>query len=161
MIESYSPTPNPTPTVIGCPQLHRGCAALVIDIMRNNDWVMADASALPPVLKNAGCVVDSVSPDFWRDPHKYVLDGALITPSQAKVDEANEHNIAEWRRVLQAIDTHAERVSAGKSLAIEIVNAHGSLPVTTETGRLLCGTWSPQFDATWVLSRKDLIDKMY
>ena len=162
VVESYSPTPNPTPTIIGCPQLHRGCAALVIDIMRNNDWVMADASALPPVLKNAGCVVDYVAPDFWRVPHPYTLDAALIKPSQEKVDEANAHNFTEWNRVLEAIYTHADRVSAGKSLAIEIINAHGGLPSTvSETGRLLCGFWSTQFDASMVLSRNDLIGKMY
>ena len=56
---------------------------------------------------------------------------------------------------------HADRVSAGKSLAIEIVNAHGGLPTTGGTGRLLCGHWGPGFAATSILSRNDLIGKMY
>jgi len=55
----------------------------------------------------------------------------------------------------------ADRVSAGKSLAIEIVNAHGGLPTTGGTGRLLCGHWGPGFAATSILSRNDLIGKMY
>jgi hypothetical protein len=161
VIERYTPTPSASPTVEACPQLHKGCAALVIDIMKNNDWIMADASALPPVLKAAGCVVDSIAPDFWRVPHPITFGVTLYTPSQQKVAEANAHNETEWNRVMQVIDTHAERVSAGKSLAIEIINAHGGLPNDGGTGRLLCGFWSAQFDATMVLSRNDLIGKMY
>ena len=160
VIESYSPTPHPTPTVIGCPQLNRGCAALVIDIMQNNDYIMADAHRVPPVIKNAGCVVDYVTPDFWRIPHPITFGVTLYTPSQQKVDDALAHNDAEWARVERAIDTHSERVAAGKNLAIEIVNAHGAPPRDGSTS-LLCGYWTANFHSGQVLSRNDLIGKMY
>lgn len=147
---------TPPPTEIDCPQRRKGCAALIVDYMENNDFIMASFSKLSRPLK-ALCGkenVDEAYPTMWKMPEGYWVEHwnnrmEYIEPDAAEVTRVSEHNDAELKKIDAAIDSHRKKLSEGREIAMELVAAHGS---KRSTGN--CGYWGPgYYTGGYVVSR--------
>jgi hypothetical protein len=165
---SAPPTPimvAPPPESADCPQRGMGCAALIVDLLEKNSYVHFTFAKLEEPLRTMGCDVDAIYPEFWDVPHTDFIvvsqpdkTSTIIMKASGSdleaIQTAVAHNRKQWRDVETVIDEHRRRLAAGREIAIELVNAHGSkgfedrivpdeMHPEGTLSRGYCGGWSP------------------
>lgn len=129
--------PHDNDKVEDCPERHRGCVALLIDMLKNESLYQKYPGFkvdLAGRLDRAGCLVDYEQPDFQRYPAPFKMEFSVggtsvslnFDPPDALYKQVDEHNAAEWVKLTQAITDHRTAVAKGVELAIELLDAHGS-----------------------------------
>ncbi len=116
-----------------CPQRHDPCAALIIDL-KKDDWRFPTFETISQKLRRIYCEVDYVAPEFKVVPKSYLIGftvkgieiGKRVNPDPAEVEAAKNHNEAEWDKVWAAIGRHRAKLQGGLEVGIEMVNAHGT-----------------------------------
>ena len=177
------PRDTPPPVIYGeeiddekiCPQRdgkHKECIALLIDIMKHDNWRFGSINDSKEYLEEMECDIDYVAPTFRSvPPISYLVEKSIWDPDDLefktvieKVDtsaqqkEARGYNQSQMKPVDEAIERHREKLRAGAILAIEMIYAHGSQPVKNAP----CGKIGPVNDF-WFLgkSRKEFHEQNY
>ena len=151
-----------------CPQIDKGCDALVIDFLAQSGiWHEPSAHKTGDALKKAGCNVRYVSPKFTKVPPKPDLTKYTgnnmnlwkirynqyvqrqFDAHDKKVSKILTGNRRQWQLINRAIAAHRTAIRGGLAMACQMVNAHGS-----EGSGGTCGVWGVGWDtATGTLSR--------
>jgi hypothetical protein len=116
---------------VECPQRGEGCEVLILDFIRNNQMIGAEAHDLIQPFKDCGCNVIYSAPTLLAipQPSTYTMDdGTTVTvpPDSAEVAAVKANNDSEWTKMENAIQAHRAAVSAGREVAIEIIRGHGN-----------------------------------
>jgi hypothetical protein len=153
------PTDHPAPPPFGeeidalatCPQERMGCQALLLDFAASSlaTGLEFDIDATRSALTGIGCNVAYAAPRFLVPPAPttetvLTLGGVeeyQVPPDAAALARALQHNRTEWAKVRQALATHRTALGNGASMAIQVVNAHG----TPGRGGS-CGAFGPAFN---------------
>jgi hypothetical protein len=152
------PRDTPPPVIYGeeiddlavCPQKDDGCEALVVDFLKYNDLIAADADQTRNAIIQTGCHVTYAAPRFRGVPKPlYFVDAkGQRVESPVSIDERNSviaANAAAWTLLRQTIADHRTLVAEGRSLVYELVTGHGS--------KVGCGSWGPGFSTNGMLGR--------
>lgn len=125
------PTDTPPPVVYGeeddadeCPLRDDGCEVLLIDFFRHGafyDKDMKTHELIEPQLKDIGCNLIAVYPSYLRAP----IFGSLFTGGGSQNTYINNTNLTTFRGIESAIEKHAQNLSKGRALGIQIVLGHG------------------------------------
>jgi hypothetical protein len=171
---SSAPEGRPTPYgeeidgLTECPQIDKGCDALVIDFLAQSGiWQEPSAHKTRDALKKAGCNVRYVSPKFTKVPPKPDLTKYTgnnmnlwkirynqyvqrqFDAYDKKVSKILTGNRGQWQLINRAIAAHRTAIRGGLAMAYQMVNAHGS-----EGSGGTYGVWGVGWDtATGTLSR--------
>jgi hypothetical protein len=130
-------------TWLACPQIKKGCGALLVDITKNNQPQDTNLSAIKDSLTKAGCTVDYVEAAKFDSNPK---------PKDAKKTADNQ---AKWADLQKQIDAHVAALKKGRELEIVMVRAHGADNLSP------CGWWGPGFPADAGLDRDKLLAQIY
>jgi hypothetical protein len=115
-----------------CPQRGKGCIALVVDYLKNNDWILGGIVSAVPSTLPAMCTTNVVEPKF-KDvpgPYKIELGGeyeATVYSNAEEVKAVKQYNTDERKRMEVEIEKHRSDIIAKEpELAIEFISGHGS-----------------------------------
>jgi hypothetical protein len=161
-------TETATPVVVGpppeaneCPQRRKGCAALILDFLRNEKpghatgkaYYFPDLDEIGNELHEMGCDVDEVAPTFVDVPAEKKDD----PENDEKIAAAHSHNDQQWLNVYDAMGLHRARLRAGKEIAIEMVASHGGESRQYSP----CGNWASSATGALSLSRQHFHESNY
>lgn len=135
--EIQGPPPMIPPIALqDCPQRGNGCEALVLDYAKAV-WHEFDVERVSKRFPKVGCKVDYQAPSYKTPPEKITLGGGYftitLTPTAAAIKRVNDHNNAEDAKINKVIADYRKR-AAGKELAIELINAHGTATMVGPIG---------------------------
>lgn len=175
-VSDATPTPLPIPHARAteskvCPQRGDGCAVLILELIQIDESPdegeikerKTEREGLEKLAAelNKVCSVDKVFADFKKVEGVHVgvarretIDGRTNRPimhvqldsDSDAVKAAERHNLEEWKKIRNAIETHRKRVRDLQEIAIEIVSAHGSRGAQGDEKKntaSTCGNWGP------------------
>jgi hypothetical protein len=128
---------------LACPQIKKGCSAILVDFSKNNAPKDTNLSAMKDSLTKAGCAVDYVEAPLFAD-----------NPAPKNAQKTTD-NKAKWADLQKKIDDHAKGLSKGVEVEIVMVRGHGADNLSP------CGWWGPGFPSDAGLNRDAFLKQLY